>query len=53
MYFDLAQALDKSQLGEIIRAKEQKLDAPGMQQDITYYNYVVNFSLSLSLWSYA
>ncbi len=44
MDFDLAQALDKSQLGEIIREKELKIDAPGMCQDITHYNYVVIFS---------
>lgn len=52
MDFDLAQALDKSQLGEIIREKELKIDAPGMCQDITHYNYVVIFPLSVSLWSF-
>lgn len=40
MIFNLVQALDKAQLGDVIRGKEQKLDTPGLH---------FHFSLSITL----
>lgn len=39
--FNFLQALDKSQLGEIIREKEEKLDTPGKKpQKLKYVLYL-------------